>query len=88
MKNYFKFITNDEIAENEVLLYPITSEDVYSSLGKKLDEKYLYRIFIALSSADDLREKISSVINEATKLAFDDAEPAWQEIDEDYKEKI
>ncbi len=85
MKKYLKFIEENSIEDNEILLYPITSEDVNLQTKKILDEKYLFRIYIALSSMEEFRERINNIIDEAIKIALNDKEPHWVEIDDVYK---
>lgn len=87
MEKYLKFISEDALTDDEILLCPITSEDIQLRLGKKLEEKLLYRIFTAFSCIDDFREKIDSIIDKAIQLALDDKEPMWKDIDEIYEEK-
>jgi len=85
MNEYLKFITKMAIEDGEILLYPITSKDVYSKLNKELDEKYLFRIFMAFSCMEDFREKIEKLLDEVIELALNEEEPSWKDIDEMHK---
>jgi hypothetical protein len=85
---YLKFITEMGIDEGEILLFPITSEEVENRTNKTLSEQKLYRVFIALCSVDSIREHINKAIDEAVALAEDDTEPIWEMIDDKYEEEI
>lgn len=85
---YLKFITEMGIEEDEILLFPITSEEVEYRTNKTLSEQKLYRVFIALCSVDSIRGHINKAIDEAVALAEDDTEPIWEMIDDKYEEEI
>lgn len=88
MERYFKFIGEYEVEGGRILLYPITSEDIEEQTEKKLNEKQLYRICIALCCIDDIREHINKAIDEAIAIALDDTEPMWKDVDEQYKDRL
>ncbi len=82
-KNFNQFILKREL-ENDILLYPFTSNGMEEIAGKSLDTKYLYRIYIALTCFEDIQEKIREINQKVVEYALDDTEPMWQEIDDNY----
>lgn len=87
-KKFFEFIPETSITEDddEILLYPITSENIDYRLGNKLDKKYLYRVHMALCCIEEIRENLNKVVNEAVNIALDDEEEFCKEIDKKYEE--
>lgn len=82
-KNFNQFILKREL-ENDILLYPFTSNGMEEIAGKPLDTKYLYRIYIGLTCFEDIQEKIREINQKVVEYALDDTEPMWQEIDSNY----
>lgn len=82
-KNFNQFILKREL-ENDILLYPFTSNGMEEIAGKPLDTKYLYRIYIGPTCFEDIQEKIREIIQKVVGYSLDDTEPMWQEIDENY----
>lgn len=83
-KNFYQFITKREL-ENDILLYPFMSSSMEEVVGKSLDTKYLYRIYIALTCFEDIQEKIREIQEQAIKCVLDDTDPIWTDIDAKYK---
>lgn len=86
-KNFNQFIRKQEL-ENDILLYPFTSNKMEEIAGKSLDTKYLYRIFIALTCFEDIQDKIREIEQKVVEYALDDTEPMWQEIDANCKRHL
>jgi hypothetical protein len=83
--NFNQFIPKEDLSE-QILLYPITSEDIEDCCAKELTNNQLYRVHMALCCIDSIREKINDAINNAVEMALDDEEPMWQDIDIKYVE--
>jgi len=84
MKKYFEFTKEESVSKNEILLYPITSEEIMLTAKKNIDEKHLYRMYIALSCCHDFREKIKDIVEKVIEHALDDDDPLWKDIDKLY----
>lgn len=82
-KNFNQFILKREL-ENDILLYPFTSNGMEEIAGKPLDTKYLYRIYIGLTCFEDIQEKIQEINAKVVEYALDDTEPMWEQIDDNY----
>ena len=81
----YKFIHKESL-QDQILIYPIVAEDFEELTHLKLTDKNLYRIFIALTCFENVREKMDQILEEVLELATDDTEPVWNEIDEQYYE--
>ena len=82
-KNFNQLILKREL-ENDILLYPFTSNGMEEIAGKPLDTKYLYRIYIGLTCFEDIQEKIQEINAKVVEYALDDTEPMWEQIDDNY----
>lgn len=82
-KNFNQFILKRELEDN-ILLYPFTSNDMEEIAGKPLDTKYLYRIYIGLTCFENIQELIREINQKVVADALDDTEPMWTEIDANY----
>jgi hypothetical protein len=82
-KNFNQFILKRELEDN-ILLYPFTSNDMEEIASKPLDTKYLYRIYIGLTCFEDIQEKIREINHKVVEYALDDTEPMWEQIDDNY----
>lgn len=88
LKDFFYFIPKFSLEDDDTLLYPITAESLDYKLGTKLDKKFLYRIHIAMCCFEGIKKHIDDAIAEAMKIALDNEDPIWTQIDEQYKNKI
>lgn len=83
-RNFYHFISKNEI-QNDILLYPIMSNDVEKIAGGDLDIKYLYRIFVGLTCNTEIQELLTKATNLSVKYALDDSDENWEFIDNHYK---
>lgn len=83
-KNFYHFIRKGEI-QNDILLYPIMSNDVEEIAKRKLSEKYLYRIFVSLTCYIEIQELLKKATELSVKYALDDSDKTWEAVDKHYK---
>lgn len=86
-KNFNQFIIKREL-ENDILLYPFTSNSMEEIAGKQLDSKHLFRIYVELTSNEDISAMIKTIKETAVKNALDDTDPIWNAVDIGYKDFI
>lgn len=88
METFFRFIPDYTFEEDEILLFPITSEDVQEKSKIKLSDEQFYRIFLILSTFENTQKLINTAINEAIEIALSEDDENIKGMNEQFKELV
>jgi isocitrate dehydrogenase len=86
METFFRFIPDYSFDDDEILLFPITSENIQERSKVKLSDKQFYRIFLILCSFENTQELIKKAIDEAIDTALSENDEIIKEMDKQFKE--